>query len=165
MTRRTAPQVPAPTRKTEKPARFKRTITHVAARRRRFFTATPRLHADAVKDWAELNDAVVFSMDDPSVYGGVLYSTTVKAMIDLGRLSPFEIAIGLVNDQAVFGLLRSGGYTDLLSEESPDDLDDVAAVLHVLQAAEQFGLAAHPDIPLSRRISPAWCPTLRTDRC
>lgn len=129
-----------PTRRAAKPARYKRTITDVDARRRRFFTATPRLHADAVKDWAELNDAVVFSMDDPALYGAVLYSTTVKAMIDLGRLSPFEIAIGLVNDQSVFDLLQSGGYTDLLSEDSTDDLDDVAAVLHVLQAAEQFGL-------------------------
>ena len=131
-----------PTRRAAKPARFKRTITNVDARRRRFFTATPRLHADAVKDWAEVNDAVVFSMDDPAVYGTVLYATTVKAMIDHRppRLSPFEIAIGLVNDQSVFELLKSGGYTDLLSEESTDDLDDVAAVLHVLKAAEQFGL-------------------------
>lgn len=129
-----------PTRRSAKPALYKRTLTDVSAGRRRFFTATPRVHADAVKDWAEGSDAIVFSMDDPSVYGTVLYATTVKAMIDLGRLSPFEMAIGLVNDQAVYGLLRSGGYTDLLSEDSPDDLEDVAAVLHVLKAAEQFGL-------------------------
>ena len=120
--------------------RYKVTLTDVAARRRRFFTATPRIHADALKDWAELNDAVAFSMDDPAIYGEVQYATTVKDMIDSGRLSPFDIAIGLVSDKSVLEVLSKGGYTDLVCSDEPDDLDDVAAVLHLLRAAELFGL-------------------------
>lgn len=120
--------------------RYKLTLTHVAAKRRRFFTATPRIHADALKDWAEQNDAVAFSMDDPAIYGDVRYAASVKDMIELGRLSPFDIAIGLVSDESVLEVLNAGGYTDLVSLDEPDDLDDVAAVLHLLRAAELFGL-------------------------
>lgn len=77
---------------------------HVKCARRLFLTATPR-HAELKDDGDE---APVYAMNDPEIYGPVLYSLTLRAAIEAGIIDDYRIIVALVDgdvgelgDQAV----------------------------------------------------------------
>jgi superfamily II DNA or RNA helicase len=63
--------------------------------RRLFMTATPR-HAALKGDGSE---AQVFAMNDPKVYGPVLYSLSLRAAIEAGIIDDYRIVVAVVSQQ------------------------------------------------------------------
>ena len=70
----------------------------IAAQRRLYMTATPRLYSSNVKDKARERQVAVYSMDDEDIYGSVFYDMTFKAAVDGGYLSDYEVAVIAVSD-------------------------------------------------------------------
>ena len=122
---------------------FKRTLTDVSARRRRFFTATPRIHDDAAKSALKEAGALSFSMDDPDIYGDVMFTRTVKWAISEGHLSPFTLMAPVITEESVREQLERNGWTDELDKDSDgslDAIDDLATVVFTLKTAVEQGM-------------------------
>ena len=60
---------------------------------RLFMTATQRIYTAAAKHKAAMSDSDVYSMDDETVYGSLLYEMTFKDAVDAGLLSDYEVLI------------------------------------------------------------------------
>ena len=60
---------------------------------RLFMTATQRIYTAAAKHKAALSDSDIYSMDDETVYGPLLYEMTFKDAVDAGLLSDYEVLI------------------------------------------------------------------------
>ena len=59
----------------------------IRAKKRLFFTATPRVLSNQIKGQAEAKDIEVASMDDTSIFGEVLYQIKFSHAIDRDLLS------------------------------------------------------------------------------
>ena len=60
---------------------------------RLFMTATQRIYTAAAKHKAAMSDSDIYSMDDETVYGSLLYEMTFKDAVDAGLLSDYEVLI------------------------------------------------------------------------
>jgi predicted helicase len=67
----------------------------VKCARRLFMTATPR-HAALKEDGSE---AQVYAMNDPKIYGPVLYSLSLHAAIEAGIIDDYQIIIAVVSQR------------------------------------------------------------------
>ena len=122
---------------------FKRTLTDVAARKRRFFTATPRIHDAALKDALEHAGALSFSMDDEDIYGETLYTKTAMWAIKNEHLSPFSFVVPIVTSASLMEQIERNGWTDELDKDT-EDLDaisDLSTVVFTLKTVADQGIA------------------------
>ena len=60
---------------------------------RLFMTATQRIYTTAAKSRAAQRDSDVYSMDDETLYGPLLYEMTFRDAVDAGLLSDYEVLI------------------------------------------------------------------------
>jgi len=65
----------------------------VRGHRRLFMTATPRVFTERAKSRAKARQADSFSMDDPELYGRVLYSMSFADAIDGDWLSDYKVVV------------------------------------------------------------------------
>lgn len=65
----------------------------VPAKKRLYMTATKRVYDTVQKEDASRDDAVVYSMDDPTYYGETFYELTFGEAIEKGLLSDYEVVI------------------------------------------------------------------------
>lgn len=90
----------------------------VRCSRRLFMTATPR-HAKLNEDGTE---SQVYAMNDPKVYGPVLFSLPLRRAIDAGIIDDYRIVVAVV------------------SQPAAEELRDQAIRVAIDQAVEQFGI-------------------------
>lgn len=74
----------------------------LAARKRLFMTATPRIYAAQSQDKADEAGATLYSMDDPVFFGEVLYQLNFGEAVDRGLLSDYRVLIVAV-DSGILG--------------------------------------------------------------
>ena len=116
--------------------------TVVKAQRRLFFTATPRIHSDAIKTRAADEGWSMSSMDEVDVFGKTIYSLSVHKAVDLGLLSPFEINVMLVTDDDVKKWLADDGWTTDISgsADTYHKVGDAASAIGTLRAVQEHNL-------------------------
>ena len=88
----------------------------VAARKRLYMTATPRIYGDRAKRKANENLLTVASMDDEGVYGPELHRLGFGRAIELGILAQYKIVIFNVDQEQVgidLNHLLSDGATEI----------------------------------------------------
>jgi predicted helicase len=72
--------------------------TVVAAKKRLYMTATPRIFADPSKQKAKDKDAELYSMDDESKYGSVFYRIGFGEAVRRGLLTDYRVLLVAVNE-------------------------------------------------------------------
>ncbi len=65
----------------------------IRAKKRLFFTATPRVLSNRIKGKAKANDIEIASMDDHSVFGKILYQLKFSEAIKRNLLSDYQVII------------------------------------------------------------------------
>jgi len=73
----------------------------IQARKRMYMTATPRLYSDDAKSKAAQADAILCSMDDPSLYGEEMYRIGFGEAVDRDLLSDYKVLILTLSDKDV----------------------------------------------------------------
>ena len=103
---------------------------HVAAEKRLYMTATPRIYADTSKAKADAAGAVVASMDDESIYGEELYRIGFRESVDRDLLSDYKVLILAVDEGAI-----AAAFQRQLSDENNElQLDDATRIVGCLNA-------------------------------
>lgn len=103
---------------------------HVAAMKRLYMTATPRVYADTSKAKAAQADAMLASMDDPSIYGPELHRLGFREAVDKDLLSDYKVLILAVDEAAI-----AAAFQQQLSDENHElKLDDATRIVGCLNA-------------------------------
>lgn len=71
----------------------------VRAKKRLYMTATPRIYNDQTKTKADKKEAVLFSMDDPALYGPEFYRLSFGKAVSLNLLSEYKVLIIAVDQE------------------------------------------------------------------
>ncbi|GAA1992822.1 DEAD/DEAH box helicase [Kitasatospora viridis] len=121
----------------------------VPARRRLYFTATPRIADDrrAKDGLADLADAagaeklpVLCSMTDTRIYGETVFTWSLGQGIEHGYLADYRVLVPVVTDEDLRELLNLPAIADLRSQRSNEDLLRLALQIAVLRAVADLGL-------------------------
>jgi len=103
---------------------------HIAADKRLYMTATPRVFSDASQAAAKEEDAWLASMDKEEVYGPEFHRLGFREAVDRGLLTDYRVIVLAVDEEAV-----SAGFQTLLSDENNDmNLDRATKLVGVLNA-------------------------------
>ncbi|MEU9048011.1 MULTISPECIES: Helicase associated domain protein [unclassified Kitasatospora] len=127
------------------------TDAQVPAKRRLYFTATPRIADDrrAKDGLADLADAgsdgaeklpVICSMDDERIYGKTCFTWTLGQGIEHGDLADYRVLVPVVTDEDLRDLLNLPAVADLRSQRSNEDLLRLALQIAVLRAVADLEL-------------------------
>ncbi len=94
----------------------------IAAAKRLYMTATPRVYTDRVRASAseQSRDFDVFSMDDEAAYGPELYRMSFGSAVEQGHLSDYEVLVIAVSELHVASTLGA----DVLN--LPDEAESLA---------------------------------------
>ncbi|MFJ9692665.1 Helicase associated domain protein [Kitasatospora sp. NPDC101183] len=120
----------------------------VPAKRRLYFTATPRIADDrrAKDGLADLTDTdgqalpALCSMDDETIYGKTCFTWTLGQGIEHGYLADYRVLVPVVTDEDLRELLNLPAVADLRSQRSNEDLLRLALQIAVLRAVADLGL-------------------------
>ncbi|WP_051969108.1 DEAD/DEAH box helicase family protein [Kitasatospora azatica] len=118
----------------------------VPAKRRVYFTATPRIADDrrAKDGLADLADGeklpALCSMDSQEIYGKVCFTWTLGQGIEHGYLADYRVLVPVVTDEDLRELLNLPAIADLRSQRSNEELLRLALQIAVLRAVADLGL-------------------------
>ncbi|MDH6710104.1 putative helicase [Kitasatospora sp. MAA19] len=123
----------------------------VPAKRRLYFTATPRIADDrkAKDGLADLADTdnegaqklpALCSMTDTRIYGKTCFTWTLGQGIEHGYLADYRVLVPVVTDEDLRELLRLPAVADLRSQRSNEELLRLALQIAVLRAVADLGL-------------------------
>ncbi|MEY9950335.1 Helicase associated domain protein [Kitasatospora sp. GAS1066B] len=121
----------------------------VPAKRRLYFTATPRIAddrraKDGLADLATDADGqalpALCSMDDEAVYGKTCFTWTLGQGIEHGYLADYRVLVPVVTDEDLRELLNLPAVADLRSQRSNEELLRLALQIAVLRAVADLGL-------------------------
>jgi superfamily II DNA or RNA helicase len=106
------------------------------AKKRLFATATPRHTAPSSRP-GEVDPSLVYSMDDPAIYGEVAYQLTLPEAIDRGVCADYEVLVSVCTGREARDAVRKGHELLLPQPEAP--VDEVAVQLSIARACEETG--------------------------
>ncbi len=142
----------------------------IAAAKRLYMTATPRVYTDRVRAKAseQSRDFDVFSMDDEAAYGPELYRMSFGSAVEQGHLSDYEVLVIAVSELHVASTLGA----DVLN--LPDEAESPAgggawkrSARHdagCCQVRGMLGRAGRPEHPLPARPHHRRGATQRSER-
>ena len=132
--------------------------------KRLYMTATPRIYNDSTKAEASRKDALLASMDDPTLYGEELFRLGFGEAVSRSLLTDYKVLVLTVSEDQVAAQLQSS-----LAEDGQLRLDDAARIVGCWNAlakrsveAGDFGADAQPmrtavafarDIKASKRFA------------
>ncbi|MFI5648989.1 DEAD/DEAH box helicase family protein [Kitasatospora sp. NPDC051705] len=121
----------------------------VPAKRRLYFTATPRIAddrraKDGLADLADVDGAeklpVLCSMDSEEIYGKTCFTWTLGQGIEHGYLADYRVLVPVVTDEDLRELLNLPAVADLRSQRTNEELLRLALQIAVLRAVADLGL-------------------------
>lgn len=106
-----------------------------------FLTATPQIVSSRVKKYAAEKDIDIVSMDDPSVFGDVLYRLSFGDALnfDPPLLADYRVVIPIVDSVEVRELIDNRLFTDLLGSLETD-AETLATHVAINKTAQKFNL-------------------------
>lgn len=99
---------------------------YINAKKRLYMTATPRIYADASKQKAKDNSALLCSMDDETIYGPEFYRLSFSDAVAQGLLSDYKVIVLAVDEDFVSRSLQKQ-LTDPNNKELT--LDDAVKIV------------------------------------
>lgn len=97
----------------------------IAASKRLYMTATPRLFNDATKDKAQERDAILCSMDDEALYGPVFYRIGFGEAVTKKLLTDYKVMVLGVDESQVVSSFQG----QLADSNMELQIDDVAKLI------------------------------------
>ena len=116
----------------------------ISSKKKLFMTATPRTISPKLRLEARENEVEVSSMDDPEVYGEVLFQYSFAEAIAAGYLAKYEIVVAVMDQKSISGLVNQSGKVPFANEvivlKSLKDFSVSSAITYHsrLSAAEKF---------------------------
>ncbi len=151
------------TLKDEKESAFVRVHDNdfIRATRRIYMTATPRLYTDETKKRAELNDAVLCSMDDKSMYGDEIYRIGFGEAVEKNLLTDYKVLILAVGEKDITPALQKV----LTNDDGTIETDDASKFVGCINALSKRvlgdeGLIKDVD-PSPMRRAVAFCQNIK----
>lgn len=96
----------------------------LAAGKRLYMTATPRVYVEDSKAKAAKDGIVTYSMDDEHTFGPEFHHLGFGRAVEMGHLSDYKVLILAVDEESV-----ATSFQDLLAREGDMNLDDVARIV------------------------------------
>ncbi|MER9177785.1 DEAD/DEAH box helicase family protein [Mesorhizobium sp. M0955] len=133
----------------------------IAGKKRVYMTATPRIYGDAVKSKATEVDATLCSMDDPLLYGEVLFQRGFSWAVQNGLLTDYKVIV-LAVDEA---MVSSGIQTRLTDANSELLLDDATKIIGCYKALTKVDLSSDVGTdPRPMRRAIAFCKDIKSSK-
>lgn len=129
---------------------------HVAAKKRLYMTATPRIFGDAAKRKADDHDAELASMDDEAKYGKDLFHRGFGWAVENELLTDYKVVVLAVDE----GLI-STTIQNRLKDGAELTLDDATKIIGCYKALTKSDLAADLEFdPRPMRRALAFCQSI-----
>lgn len=108
----------------------------LAAKKRLYMTATPRIYADSAKAQAEKENIAICSMDDEALFGKQFHVITFSEAVELKLLTDYKVLVLTISEdhvsQRIQGLLKD--------ENNQLKVDDAARIIGCWKALSKQGL-------------------------
>lgn len=98
--------------------------SYLAAKKRLYMTATPRVYVEDTKAKAAKDGIVTYSMDDVDSFGPEFHHLGFGRAVEMGHLADYKVLILAVDEESV-----ATSFQDLLAREGDMNLDDVARIV------------------------------------
>lgn len=122
----------------------------IAATRRLYMTATPRLFDEKVKDKAVEVSAVLASMDDETIYGPEFHRLSFGDAVERGLLTDYKVVVLTVDQKVMSGPLQG----ELAREHGELKLDDASKIVGCWNALAKRGAQFPPgERPMRRAVA------------
>jgi len=129
---------------------------HIAAKKRLYMTATPRIFGDAAKRKADDHDAELASMDDETKFGQDLFHRGFGWAVENDLLTDYKVVVLAVDE----GLI-STTIQNRLKDGSELTLDDATKIIGCYKALTKSDLAADLEFdPKPMRRALAFCQSI-----
>ena len=130
----------------------------IRARKRLYMTATPRIYGESAKSRARDVDATLASMDDPELYGDLLYHYGFSSAVEKGILTDYRVIV-LAMDE---GQVSKATQKRLADASSELQLDDATRIVGCWKALAKVGLEGEADNPDPMRRALAFCNSIKS---
>ena len=133
----------------------------IRGRKRIYMTATPRIYGENARSKAREADAILSSMDDPDIFGDVLFHHGFARAVEDDILTDYRVIV-LAMDESV---VSSAVQKRLADENSELTLDDATKIAGCWKALSKFGLkgvAADDTDPMNRAL--AFCRNIKSSK-
>lgn len=118
---------------------------NVAAAKRLYMTATPRIYAEASKSKATMSDAVMFSMDDEEVFGEEFYRLGFGKAVELDLLSEYKVLIVAVHENEMAKLANNFNNAFKLDDKKAIDIGFATKIIGSWKGLSKSGLVTVGD--------------------
>ena len=126
--------------------------TFLAAKKRLYMTATPRIYADSAKAQAEKENIAIYDMNDEALYGKQFHVITFSEAVELKLLTDYKVLVLTISrnhvSERIQGLLKD--------ENNQLKVDDVARIIGCWKALSKQGLTQDLAIdphPMKRAVA------------
>jgi predicted helicase len=136
----------------------------IAAEKRMYMTATPRLYHDDAKKKAVDNDMILCSMDDKKLYGEEFYHIGFGEAVNKGLLSDYKVLVLTVNENDMTASAQemvAKGQTEIPA----DDVNKLIGCVNALskEIIGDFGLVKSSD-PEPMCTAVAFCQSIKVSK-
>ena len=133
----------------------------IRGRKRIYMTATPRIYGENARSKAREADAILASMDDPELFGDVLFHHGFARAVESDILTDYRVIV-LAMDEGVVSAAVQKRLADENSELTLDDATKIAGCWKALSKAGLKGLAADDTDPMRRAL--AFCRNIKSSK-
>lgn len=136
----------------------------IAARKRLYMTATPRLYSDDMKSRAAQADAVLCSMDDAKLYGEEMYRIGFGEAVEKDLLTDYKVLILTLSDKDVPPAIQKM-ITDADNEITTDDASKLIGCVNALSKqvlGDEGVIKANDPEPMRRAV--AFCQNIAVSK-
>ena len=134
------------------------------SKKRLYMTATPRLYSDDAKSKAAQAEAILCSMDDPSMYGEEIYRIGFGEAVERDLLTDYKVLILTLSDKDVPPAVQKM----IADEKSEINTDDASKLIGCINALSKQILGDHGIIkdsdPEPMRRAVAFCQSIAVSR-
>ncbi|MCY4165464.1 MAG: DEAD/DEAH box helicase family protein [Gammaproteobacteria bacterium] len=133
----------------------------IRGRKRLYMTATPRIYGENARSKAREADAVLASMDDPELYGEVLFHHGFARAVDSDILTDYRVIVLAMDENEVSTAVQKR----LADDDSELLLDDATRIVGCWKALSKVGLEGlGADRPGSMKRALAFCRNIKSSK-
>ena len=133
----------------------------IRGRKRIYMTATPRIYGENARSKAREADAILASMDNPELFGDVLFHHGFARAVESKILTDYRVIVLAMDESVVSGAVQKR-LADENSELTLDDATKIAGCWKALSKAGLKGLAADDTDPMRRAL--AFCRNIKSSK-
>lgn len=133
----------------------------INGKKRVYMTATPRIYGEAVQARAAEASVELCSMDDPALYGEVLFERGFSWAVENGLLSDYKVIVLAVDEEMVSASVQKR-LADGTQELKLDDATKIIGCYKALTKSDLKADVAYDALPMRRAL--AFCRDIRSSK-